>query len=256
MKCTPLIASIIAPILIVLASHVFAQDSCYPHDVAYVERLTVIRERPGLYGRAIGAAKRAARYRVLDSKRVRRDCWAQVPVGWLLTDNLTAEPVPTPRPPTQSPVNLPRIKGDAEFVAQIAEGLAYLREKAPRWYRYVTQYRYTIEPCGPCPDRSLAQWPDKRVYIHEDTFVSPMRLARVLVHESCHIHQGVQGRWPTSEDGKYAAVHVEQECVSRELEMVLDIDPEHSYIDELGSKLAQPYKWWAADALLPPPGPV
>ena len=124
--------------------------------------------------------------------------------------------------------------------------MAYLREEAPRWYLYVTRPDYSIEPSEPGDERSRARGSESRVFIHEDTFVSPMRLARALVHESCHIHQHAENRWPSV---TYAAVRAEQECVSRELEMVVNIDPEHCYVQELGNKLASPYEWWESEAV-------
>ena len=122
MKSKALIAFVIALIPIALESHTSAQQSCNLHDVAYLRWLTVIREKPALYGRAIRATWSKDGFPVTNSVPVRGDCWAKAPDGWLLAENLTEEPVPTPGPPKQTSVRLPRIEGDAEFVAQIARG--------------------------------------------------------------------------------------------------------------------------------------
>ncbi len=250
MKSTALISFVFAVILIILSSRASAYDGCFPHGYAYLKRLTVIREKPGLYGRAISASWSQDGFPVTNSLPVRGDCWAKTQDGWMLADNLTAEPIPVPDPSSLTPVRPLIIEGDTDFVAQILMGRSYLREEAPHWYRYVKRYRYTVEPCGPCePGRSKARWPDKRVFIHEDTFVSPMRLASVLVHEACHIHQGYEDRWPTIDDGCYAYVRVEQECVSRELEMVVDIDLEHGFVVEHGKTIAELFEWWATNAV-------
>ena len=251
-----LIVCVIAVILIVSASRALAQQSCYRHDVAYLQWLTVVRKKPGLYGRAISASWSQDGFPVTNSLPVRGDCWAKTYEGWLPAANLAAEPFPTPSPRTLTHVRLPLIKGDAEFVKQITIGLAFLRDKAPRWYQYVTQPEYSIEPTRSRDEKSRAQWPERRVNIHADTFVSPMRLARVLVHEACHIHQGEAARWPKIEDGCYARVHVEQECVSRELEMVVDIDLEHSHVVKRGYTLAKPYEWWASEYVSSPTCPA
>ena len=238
-----IIACVIAVILIVLASRAFAQDSCFPRGDTYAKRLALIREEPGFPNAVIGLANRAGIYGVLHSTRVGGKCWAQVEDGWLLTDDLSVEPVPTPDPRTPSIVTWLKIKGDPEFRTEISRGLAYLLEKSPRWYRYVTLYPYSIEPTKPGAKTSWGTWPDRIVYIHRDTFISSTRLARALVHEACHIQQGIQGRLFRPGE-RYREVRNEQECVRMALQMVLDIEGYHSEIMVPIYVLSRPDWWW------------
>ena len=237
MKSKALIAFVIALAPIILASHAFAQDSCFPHGLAYLEWQSVVREQPALWGRAISLDQVGFRF-VQDSKRFAGNCWAQVPsdvgrwrFGWLLAENLTA-------------VRIPSIYGDELFTAQINDGLEYLASKAPRWLLYVTQYEYRIEPTKPGETTSKAEWPAKIVRIHEDAFVSEQELATHLVHEACHIHQFEDGRFPLSEVVTHGVVRMEQECIAREVEMLMDIAPEHELVQERRNLLGKAFGWW------------
>ena len=251
MKHKALIACVIALMLIALFSPASAHDSCYPHGVAYVERLAVIRDEAGYPSRVVALAYEAGALDVLNSMAVSGECWALVEKGWLLTEDLSANPVPTPPPPTLTPVKPLIIEGDAEFVAQISMGLSFLREQAPRWYRYVTQYQYSIQPAEPNAITSYARWPDKRVYIHDNRLDPMMMLALVLVHEACHIHQGMEGRW--YRDG-FTQVRNEQECVRVELLSALEIAPEFDFINKLIELIAEPHWRWREVTRLDPSG--
>ena len=248
-------ASAIALILTVAASSAAAQDSCYPYNVVNVERHTAIWDTPGFSGRVVRVAEPGSNFDVLKLKHESEKCWAQVEVGtalvvvstaqvdvgWLQTDVLLAKSLPARA--------MSFGVDDRAFEAEIDRGLEFLWDKAPYWNQYVMEPAYIIEPCGPCPEnRSKASWREylsgRRVYIHEDTFVSPMRLARALVHESTHIHQGYEDRWTRCGAEKEAVVRLEKEAVARETEMVLDIDPNDPEYDELKSKWEQPESWW------------
>ncbi|MCY3780055.1 MAG: hypothetical protein OXG78_07085 [Chloroflexi bacterium] len=251
MKPKAVIACVIALILIVLASPTSARDSCYPHDVAYVERLAVIYEEHGTPGVVIGLAFQAEAHHVQNSVRVSGECWVLVEKDWLLSEDLSAKPVTQLNLPAHTPAKLPTIKGDAKFRAQIAESLAYLQEEVPLWYRYVTQYRYTIEPTKPGAVKSYAQWPERRVYVHEDNLDSLISRPLLLVHEACHIHQGKEGRWNR---GGFTQVRNEQECVRMELLMALEIDAEDSVIGDIIVTVAEQHWWWRNVTLVDPTG--
>ena len=69
-----------------------------------------------------------------------------------------------------------------------------------------------------------------------------MRLARVLVHESCHMHQYAKDLG--LEDNRDARVLAEKECVGNELKMVLEIDSGNCHVDRLRHTLAYPDWYW------------
>lgn len=241
MKSKALIEFVIALMLIVLNGRSFAQNSCFPLGYAYMNWHTLIREQPVLWSRAISLDKAGFLIRVQDTKRVYGNCWVQAPlntgqarVGWLLAENVTALRIPT-------------INGDERFNGQIIMGFNYLLEKAPRWFQYVTQPDYIIEPAKPRDTKSHMDWPARIVRVHEEAFVSQLKLASHLVHEACHIHQGIEERLPLNENETYVRVRIEQECVAREVEMMEDIDPEHDDVRERRNVLARPFGWWVRD---------
>ena len=258
MKSKSLIPFIIILTLIALNSLGSAQENCYLHDVGFTKWLTFIRDRPSLFGTVVAVATPSFRSNVLDRQHFRGDCWAkvewgleEVAVGWLLAENLSTEPVATPAVGLR--VTLPSleeqcINGGAEFEATIKANLMYLLEQAPQWYLYVVEPDYCIQPCEPCKlGTSHAIWLDGPVYVYEDDYKGEsvrdptMRLARLLVHEACHVRQFDEKPRP---DVAYARVRVEQECVLRELEMVRNIDPEHIYNKVLVMVVAWPYVEW------------
>ena len=155
-------------------------------------------------------------------------------VFWVLAEDLFVEKLPAG--------DMTYLVDDRSFKARIKQALEYLGDSSPEWLQYVTQREYWIGPCGPCPDgRSKASWSldlsDRRVYIHEDTFESNMRLAQVLVHESCHIHQGYEDRWPPGVLDADTIVRLEKECNAKELEMTLDIDPDDPSSQNTGGQV-------------------
>ena len=242
MKSRALISFVAALFLIVLVSPVFAHEGCFPHGYAYRNWNTLVREQPVLWGRAISFDD-VGLLTVQDTKLVFGECWVQTPmnsgpwqVGWLLADDLTA-------------LRIPNIKGDKRFEARIIEGFNYLLEKAPRWFRYVAQPDYIIEPTRPGDTKSHMVWPARIVRIHEEAFVSLLTLAWHLVHEACHIHQGVEERLPLHQNAIYVRVRVEQECVAREVEMMKDINSEHDDVQARINVLAKPFGWWVSDVM-------
>ena len=124
----------------------------------------------------------------------------------------------------------------------------------------MTQPEYSIAPSEPGDTRSKAQCAadpsENLVFIHEDTFCSAMRLARVLVHESCQIRQFEAVNLPTIYEECDVAVWREQECVSREVETVADIDVTHQDVANRAEELSALFEWWAENAVGPPRCPA
>lgn len=236
------IAVVMVMMMIALNGRAFARDQCYAHDVVHVERHQAVWDEPGFYGRVITAVIPNAGYRVLASVPVGMHCWVLVRLragpkthdAWLLNDDSTVEHL-------QEGV-AQDIGGDVVFVKTIEQSLAYLREKVPYWHQYVTQLKYTIKPTKAGDIDSHADVSARRVSINQRHLVSEKTLARVLVHEACHIHQSDEDRLPLPGDW-CGRVRAERECTSKELEMELDAEPGNR--DVFGRfRLLRESDWW------------
>jgi hypothetical protein len=126
------------------------------------------------------------------------------------------------------------IEGDAEFITQVQDGLALLRDKAPEAYagvvERVTRIRSVPNFSGMCYDTGTYR-------VGEETAYAPgypkaqqvVWLAGTIVHDGCHRARFVAGEVPGGRDG-------ELDCLQQQLAALKLIDAGgrfHDYVDDL-----------------------
>ena len=74
------------------------QAACYPHDVAYVRSVAVIRISYDNRSREVRTARADERFDVIGTKRVGAVCWVEVSEGWFKSGPVMPTPKPAPPP--------------------------------------------------------------------------------------------------------------------------------------------------------------
>lgn len=146
---------------------------------------------------------------------------------WAFQNNqcITSSQPPVVHAPS---LHVPRIEGDARFVAQIEAALNLLQERAPSWYSFVVSGSNVIVPTV---GLSWAIYKDRRIEISNRHAFAPrgyqtqlLFLAGVLVHEACHIHRYENGLYTWDRKVEEFA------CISKQIDMTREISPNHSLV--------------------------
>lgn len=186
-------------ILLVLAFFYFTGSvstdtgGCFHYAQVEILSRTNIYARPvdtlGLHTSNAGALPAGTVVEVLASLKLNRLCWIQFDNGWLANSRVHIKPV------AQS-----ALSEQEAAEAKITAALELLRESSDHYYSYVDE---VVKEINVVPDLELAdepaaavaRFPEQTVSIHPRHALesSPSVLAATLVHEACHIHQGLDG---------------------------------------------------------------
>ena len=167
---------------------------CFHYAQAKILSRTNTYSRPvdtlGLHTSNSGALPAGTVVEVLASLKLKRLCWIQFDNGWLANSRVAVEPVDA----------LPALTEQEAAERNIEAALEHLKESSDHWYGYVAE---VVKEINVVPDLTLddepaaavAHFPEQTVSIHprHTRESSPSVLAATLVHEACHLRQGLSG---------------------------------------------------------------
>ena len=211
-----------------------ADDSCYPHDSAYVIYSMNIRREPSTDQAKIGILGSGQEIDVSRSIRQTDYCWLNIgSARWIAKTTRVAEEKPivepvqsttTPSVSTESTestddIQLPPIKGSQAFVNKMAGAYRFLKQNMPFYYEYVGVIREIWEKVFDANTlRGVGAFAYQIVHMgvmeiqHTAVESSDASIAGVLIHEACHQHQ-----WNVGKLRKLSGVEREKECYREEL---------------------------------------
>jgi Zn-dependent protease with chaperone function len=75
--------------------------------------------------------------------------------------------------------------------AEVTKAIEIVKQNSPEYYEKLCSYVAIIDSTNSCDSRSTAcAYGGNKIGINKNNYVNTEKLAGVLVHETCHFHQG------------------------------------------------------------------
>ena len=203
-------------------------SACYDAEWAFVTGAMNIRRQPTTASERVGATKTVDAYKVHQSTQGPSYCWLKVRGGWMAVTGFVRSTMPA--------VQLPKIEGKADFIAEVNTALRYLKEEAPGWYWYVVKPARLIEEGPSWESTSYAYGSQDRMQMGMYSIDSTLELLALMVHDACHLHQYDAGQRLKRDDDE-ARTKAEIECYTVERDMLVEVSPGSPLIRGVSAQL-------------------
>ena len=175
-------------------------ERCFSHDTAHITGNMNIREGPSTSNSKVGLATAGQSFEVLNAEQGDLYCWIQIDTGWIAKTGRVNGSTSDSQPVTASVSAIP-ITGTGWALRKLENAIGYLKEESQTWYSYVAEVVKRIDIVSGLKLRgkevaAIAHFPAQTVSIHTRQITTSPRsvLISTLVHEACHLHQGIQMR--------------------------------------------------------------